>query len=42
MQQETRIVNGKQQTFLISVDSNSKKRIDTQKWLNSFEMRVLY
>lgn len=42
MQEETRIVNGKQQTSLISVDSNNKKCIDTQKWLNSFEVSVLY
>lgn len=41
MQQETRIVNGKQQTFLISVDSNDKKCIDIQKWLNSIEVSVI-
>lgn len=41
MQQETKIINGKQQTSLISVDSNNKKCIDTQKWLNSFEVSVI-
>lgn len=42
MKEETKIVNGKQQTSLISVDSNDKKCIDTEKWLNSFEVSILY